>query len=60
MGSNNEYEQQQFWLDNQFTIRTYENGAILFGNKEWWKQLEEIGKFKDQQEFNLMFNINGK
>ncbi len=57
---NEEYEQQQFWVDCEFTIRTYENGAFLFGNKEWWKQLEEIGKFRDQQDLNLIYRINGK
>jgi len=41
---NEEYEQQQFWEDNEFTIRTYEDGSWLFGNKKRWKELEELGK----------------
>ena len=58
--SNNEYEQQQFWKDKEVILRTYKNSVIMFGNKEWWEQLEEIDKFRQQQEFNLIFNTNGK
>lgn len=58
--SNNEYEQQQFWKDDEFTIRTYEDGSWLFGNKKWWKELEEFSKFRDQQDLNLIFGTNGK
>lgn len=58
--SNNEYEQQQFWEEDEFTIRTYENGAFLFGNKKWWKEFEEACKFREQQDLNLIFGINGK
>lgn len=60
MASISEYEQQQFWEDNEFTIRTYEDGSWLFGNKKWWKELEELGKFRDQQDLNLIFGTNGK
>ena len=58
--SNDEYEQQQFWKNEEVILRTYKNGVIMFGNKEWWKQLEEIGKFRQQQELNLIFGINEK
>ena len=60
MASISEFEQQQFGVDDEFTIRTYENGTWLYGNKKWWKQLEELDKFRNQQDLNLIFGTNGK